>query len=286
MPETPTITFDHAAIAAPEKAPITAFMLDLLGGTVLWDDQRGLMPANDQGFRAVQIDYQGTTVEIIEPTGPESFLLRFLETRGPGLHHITYKATELESLLEKVKGLGLRLHGIERRNGQVINSFIHPASTFGVLVQFRPKFNIMGPRWQDHVSRKDLPAPRPALVKLDHVTNVTPDAAKSAGLFAGVLDAEATPPRPFRDFTLTHVRGHDPFLAFAQPRDEAGEIAKFIRRRGPGMHHLSFSTDDLEGIERAARALGVRIVPGANPDEKWLHPSNPTGALMRLQRKA
>lgn len=78
----------------------------------------------------------GAALEIIAPAGNES-LERFLERRGPGLHHICFEVDDLPAALATLKAAGVRLIDDVPRPGARghLVAFLHPASTGGVLFE-------------------------------------------------------------------------------------------------------------------------------------------------------
>ncbi len=81
------------------------------------------------------------SVELLEPTSPDSTVAKFLAKRGPGIHHICYRVKNIEKVMEKLKTEGVRLiHEkpfMGAHNCKVC--FIHPASCSGVLVELSEK---------------------------------------------------------------------------------------------------------------------------------------------------
>lgn len=81
------------------------------------------------------------TIELLEPTSPESPIAQFLGKRGPGIHHICFRVQEIEALVQHLKNEGVQLINevprIGAHNCRVI--FIHPKSTGGVLVELSEK---------------------------------------------------------------------------------------------------------------------------------------------------
>lgn len=79
----------------------------------------------------------GTRLELLESTDPEGPIARFIEKRGPGVHHVCLKVTGIAALIEKMQGAGFDFVGEAPRPGaggcQV--AFIHPRSTGGVLIE-------------------------------------------------------------------------------------------------------------------------------------------------------
>ena len=78
-----------------------------------------------------------TKIELLTPTSPESTLRKFLDTRGPGLHHICYEVDDIVAELKRFKDLGLKLIDETPRAGahNTLIAFLHPKSTAGVLTE-------------------------------------------------------------------------------------------------------------------------------------------------------
>src|SRR5262245_14259988 len=75
-------------------------------------------------------------LELIEATRPDSFVRRFIDRRGEGLHHLSLEVTDLRPLIERLEGDGLRIvDRVDAGNGDV-TAFISPRSAHGVLIQF------------------------------------------------------------------------------------------------------------------------------------------------------
>ena len=77
-----------------------------------------------------------TSVELISPRGNEG-LAKFLEKRGPGLHHIAVEVEGIESAIALLKGLGIPMIDEAPRKGARGHkvAFVHPKATGGVLVE-------------------------------------------------------------------------------------------------------------------------------------------------------
>lgn len=78
---------------------------------------------------------QGSKLELIAPNSPSSFVQRFLDTRGPGLHHITFKTTDLAMAAQRAEKLGLEVFGL-RQSEKWSEVFVHPRNPLGTLIQF------------------------------------------------------------------------------------------------------------------------------------------------------
>jgi methylmalonyl-CoA/ethylmalonyl-CoA epimerase len=91
----------------------------------------------EQGVEAVLLEVGDGYVELIAPTDPQSGVARFLEKRGPGLHHIAYRTADIEGDVKRLVAAGLRTIGDEPHPGirGTLAIFVHPKSTGGVLTE-------------------------------------------------------------------------------------------------------------------------------------------------------
>ena len=115
---------------------------DLDGALALFEGTFG-MPAvhretvEEQGVEAALLDVGENHVELLRPLGPDTPVGKFLAKRGPGIHHVAYQVTDVESALQRCRDAGLRLIDEAPRTG-IRNSrvaFLHPAATGGVLTE-------------------------------------------------------------------------------------------------------------------------------------------------------
>ena len=91
----------------------------------------------DQGVEAVLLDVGEGHVELLAPLGPETAVGKFLERKGPGLHHVAYAVEDIDATLGSLAAAGLELIDSEARVGirQSRVAFLHPRSTGGVLTE-------------------------------------------------------------------------------------------------------------------------------------------------------
>jgi methylmalonyl-CoA/ethylmalonyl-CoA epimerase len=91
----------------------------------------------EQGVEAVLLDVGEGHVELLRPLGPETAVGKFLERKGPGLHHVAYAVDDIDATLEKLAAAGLELIDTEPRVGirESRVAFLHPRSTGGVLTE-------------------------------------------------------------------------------------------------------------------------------------------------------
>ena len=115
---------------------------DLDGAIALYEQTLGMPIAHretveSQGVEAVLLDVGDGHVELLRPLGPETPVGRYLERKGPGLHHVAYAVDDIEGVLGRLKESGIELIDSEPRIGIRDSrvAFVHPKSTDGVLTE-------------------------------------------------------------------------------------------------------------------------------------------------------
>ncbi len=108
----------------------------------LWQDALGLQvdfteEVKDQGVRVAMLPLGETHIELLEPLSQDSPVGKFLEKRGPGIHHVAVRVTDIRASLAKLKQKGTRLIDETPRQGArgCLVAFVHPASANGVLLE-------------------------------------------------------------------------------------------------------------------------------------------------------
>lgn len=115
---------------------------DLDAGIALYEGRLG-MPlvhretVESQGVEAALLDVGEGHVELLRPLGPDTPVGKFLERKGPGLHHVAYQVEDVAGTLAALKAAGMRLIDESPRTGIRGSSvaFVHPASTGSVLTE-------------------------------------------------------------------------------------------------------------------------------------------------------
>ena len=126
------LPLDHVAIAVESIATALPTFEALTGA-------RGSFPeaVAAQGVAVAFLGEGAGKLELIEPLSPESGVARFLARRGPGLHHLAYRVTDLAGTLDRLAAAGVRLIDRQPRPGAGGHrvAFIHPQSAGGVLME-------------------------------------------------------------------------------------------------------------------------------------------------------
>lgn len=123
---------DHISMAVWSLAAAVP-LAELVGGTF----RTGGIQRRDN-FKWAQWDLPKGKLEMVEPLDPEdegSFLVRFLRTRGEGLHHLTFKVTDIAAAVAKAEDLGFVVTGYNAEHEGWKEAFVHPGSSHGVLIQ-------------------------------------------------------------------------------------------------------------------------------------------------------
>jgi methylmalonyl-CoA/ethylmalonyl-CoA epimerase len=120
----------HIGIAVRAIDEMLPFYRDLLG----LEEH----PLDDSdGARIAGLSAGPQLVELLEPNAPDSPISKFLEKRGPGIHHICFAIADLDATLARCRDKGIRLIDQSPRMGAEGKriAFLHPASTGGVLIE-------------------------------------------------------------------------------------------------------------------------------------------------------
>ena len=125
---------DHVGIAVRDLEAALAFYRDALGLDVEAPED-----VVSQHVRARFISTGESSLELLEATAPESAIARYVEKRGPGLHHITLRVDDIDAALGHLRACQVRLIDEQPRPGAegARVAFIHPSSAHGVLVELK-----------------------------------------------------------------------------------------------------------------------------------------------------
>ncbi len=137
----PVERLDHVSVAVWDLRT-AARLPELLGGRLLDGGRSG-------DFWWAQWELHGGKLEMIQPVDPDDadhFLVRFLRRRGEGLHHLTFKVTDLTLAVERAEAAGFRVVDVDRSSPTWKEAFIHPKTASGVLIQLA-EFEDAPPRY-------------------------------------------------------------------------------------------------------------------------------------------
>jgi len=125
---------DHVGIAVQDLGQALAFYRDALGLDIEAPEE-----VASQRVRAHFVPVGASNLELLEATAPDSAIARFVEKRGPGLHHITLRVEDIRAALARLKARGIRLVDEEPRPGAegALVAFVHPSAAHGVLLELK-----------------------------------------------------------------------------------------------------------------------------------------------------
>jgi len=126
----PHSTIAHIGVAVPDLDEALRFYREVLGLTP------GAAETVD-GATIVALPFGDSQIELLSPVSPESPVAKFLERRGPGIHHICLRVPDLDAALAQCRARGYRLVDEQPRTGHGGRriAFLHPKSTAGILLE-------------------------------------------------------------------------------------------------------------------------------------------------------
>jgi len=131
----PVAALDHIGIAVTQLPELTR-LFRILG---LGVDHEEAVPEQGVNTHFVPLPVEQANLEFLEVTDPAGTVAKFIEKRGPGIHHLAFRVRrgELDALCVRLKGEGIRLIYAEPRPGahDMRVNFIHPQSAGGMLVE-------------------------------------------------------------------------------------------------------------------------------------------------------
>lgn len=131
LPAESGASIDHLGIAVRSLDQALKFYEAQLGLHVAMRE-----PVAQERVNVAMLPVGDSRIELLEPTGPDSVIAKFIEKRGEGLHHIALKVPDLTNLVERLRSAGARIMNDPRPGaGGHLYVFVHPASTGGVLLE-------------------------------------------------------------------------------------------------------------------------------------------------------
>lgn len=125
------LAIHHVGIAVPSIDDAMHFYGDKLGLSIV-----DTVELPDRELKVVFVQAANMLIELLEPTGIDSTVSRFIERRGPGLHHVCFGTPDIRAHLRDLRDKGVELIDAEPRpgaHGEV--AFLQPSAALGVLVE-------------------------------------------------------------------------------------------------------------------------------------------------------
>lgn len=124
--------------------------------------------------------------------------------------------------------------------------------------------------------------------EIAHIGIAVESIADALRFYRDVLGLEPRPPEEADDAIIVSLDLGGPEVELLEPRSPDGPIAKFLARRGPGIHHVCYRVPDLDAALDACRRGGYRLVDevprtgAAGHRIAFLHPKGTSGILLEL----
>lgn len=140
---------DHLGIAVESIEQALAFYRTALGLELTHTEV-----VAEQGVRVAMLPVGESRIELLEPTGADTPVGKFLAKRGGGIHHICLSVDDLETALNRLKAQGIPLIDDQPRVGAegCLVAFVHPKGTGGVLVELSQKQSHSHPSTEETLS--------------------------------------------------------------------------------------------------------------------------------------
>ena len=122
---------DHIAIAVNDVEASAKVYQKALG-----IDEIEFETVESEGVKVAIIPMENGRIELMQPTKDDSPIKKFLDKKGPGLHHIALETNNIEGEVERMEGCGVQFLGnIRPGSAGTKVTFIHPKSLDGVLAE-------------------------------------------------------------------------------------------------------------------------------------------------------
>ncbi|MEE2605730.1 MAG: methylmalonyl-CoA epimerase [Thermoproteota archaeon] len=122
---------DHIAIAVNDVEASAKIYQDALGVSEIEFET-----VESEGVKIAIIPMENGRIELMQPTNDDSPIKKFLDKKGPGLHHMALETDNIEGEVERMEGCGVQFLGkIRPGSAGTKVTFIHPKSLNGVLAE-------------------------------------------------------------------------------------------------------------------------------------------------------
>jgi catechol 2,3-dioxygenase-like lactoylglutathione lyase family enzyme len=125
----PEVLFDHIAIGVTRIEDALPFLVGELGG-------RPAGSGLTRAFAFRQWHFGAGKLEVLEPAGaPGGFMHRFLDRRGPGVHHVTFEVPDIDAACAKAESMGFAVVERDDSDPEWSEAFLHPKTSLSIVVQ-------------------------------------------------------------------------------------------------------------------------------------------------------
>ncbi len=237
----------------------------------------------------------GTFLELLQPTSPDSSAGRYLARRGPAPYLLVFETRDFDRLIPHLRSLNVPVTQVTEENGYR-SAFVHPSGANGAFLEIievtDPKnpWPPAGPTWQQAETSAKTRCLRQAAV----LVNDLDDAIDRWGAMFGLRST-----RRFQisftdlEIAVLPLIGQDTFIELAQPTSPDTSSARFLQRYGEGIYLTIFQIDDSLAVDAHLQAQdGLRFTTSRRTanyvnlgfNSIWLHPAATKGAFIQLSQ--
>jgi len=133
-----------------------------------------------------------------------------------------------------------------------------------------------------------MPLQTPSTVRIAHLGIAVPALREALPFYRDVLGMPEVALDDADGAKIAGVAAGESLIELLEPAADDTPIAKFLAKRGPGIHHICFAVDDIDAMLERCRTAGVRLIdetPRIGAEGKriaFLHPSSTGGVLVEL----
>ncbi len=273
---------DHISMAAENWRTQSALLEKLLGFKFL----HAFGSSSTAGFGGCVSQVPGTEIEfeVLEPFGRNSFVRRFLDEQGPGLHHITIEVPDIDEAAAELQRMGITPFGGVSDDGQWRLTYIHPKDSGGILWQlFTPK------KVPEPIDRSTTPG-AVGLKRVDHVSMAVEDLDRQVEwqerVFGMVVNGRWSDQDLGYDGVTMDIPNSLLQMEVIAPNRENSFLKGFFERRRPGMHHICCEVASVEAAAEALKREGIEPFGGIIQSDwhphTFIHPRDSGGVLFQL----
>ena len=243
----------HVGVVLPDADAALGFFRDLMGLEVTED-----RTIEEQGVRGVLLGVGENEIELLQPTRDDTGVARYLESKGPTLHHICFRTDDIRGELARLKAAGVELVDQEPRDGLAGEiAFIHPKEAHGVLIE------LAQPAEGAHSSDEK---------GFDHLAALTEDMSVASAAWKQLVGIEVTNEIRFegRGMVIGQMPISQCVIELLSADSADSPMAKRIEENGEGA--ASMVAIEVSGIDAEIaryRAAGIELAdaaPGPLPD--------------------
>ncbi|MBI2918949.1 MAG: VOC family protein [Chloroflexi bacterium] len=220
------------------------------------------------GARDVTLSLGNDYFQLIESIDPKGAVSRFLERRGEGVYEVALEVDDIQGVERQLKVGGLAVRPGVQDNVR----FVGPKDTHGVVFELLEKEPM-----------PVVPA-NGVFTRIHHIGMAVKDIDNALKVYTGAFGFPLS-----HTITFEKWGAHDFLLKLGDQYWELIEslgperpVGRFLANRGEGVYVVSLQVENILDAEQRAKAGGLAITPGVQPNIRFLHPTQTHGVLIEM----